>query len=56
MLCNVNNLMILDLNTLKIREKKVAEGETIWALKVLNENHFVIGNRGKFAQVWEVFK
>ena len=46
--------MILDLNTLKIREKKEVDGETIWAFKVLEQNHFVIGNRGKFVQVWEV--
>lgn len=54
MLCNVNYLMVLDLNTMKIREKKQVEGETNWAFKVLDERHFVIGNRGKFVQIWEV--
>ena len=36
MLCNVNHLMLLDLKTMKVREKKQVEGETIWAFKVLD--------------------
>jgi len=29
------------------------EGETNWALRILNQKQFVVGNREKFVQIWE---
>lgn len=45
MLCNVNNLELFDLRVLQVRLSRKVEGETNWALKVLNHQQFVIGNR-----------
>lgn len=53
MLCNVNQLQLLDLRRLEVRLRQKVDGETNWGFKVLGAGQFAIGNREKFVQVWE---
>lgn len=53
LLCNVNNLELLDMRMLQVRTSRKVEGETNWAVKILNQSLFAIGNREKFVQIWE---
>jgi hypothetical protein len=53
LLCNVNQLLLFDLRKLEVRLRQKVDGETNWAVKVLNGQEFVVGNREKFVQIWQ---